>query len=486
MELVAGYWISSSLALVRAIGEGGMASVWVAEDRAGRRVAVKVLSEELASHQEAVARFTREAKALERIHSAFVPRVYDHGALSDGTPYLVMELLEGVDLDAYLRAHGPLSLRATVRLVAQVAAALDEAHGLGIVHRDVKAENIFVTQGGEDLSVKLFDFGIAKIPLAERGVRRTLSTTMMGTPCYMSLEQLMSTRDVDGRADLWSLGVVAYLALTGKLPFEGETFGAICIAINQGVFDLPSQLRPEIPEEVDGWIQKALDRDINARFPTAKELSRAFEVASGERHALVLVQEEVAAEVRPSLVGTARTTITTLRGATEPRRRIAVMLAAACAGALAYGASAPRLLHRGPRPAVSSGLQAASAVRVVPVVAVVPVVPVAAPQLVDVAPDPPKAEVQPVVHDEPAPTLAPWKPWKPWRSAARAISSSSISPVDHLPDAVDGGAAAVGAESAAIPDTGATVVVDPVAIPKTRPDEADGGNTVASDVFRTF
>ncbi|HEX3344160.1 MAG TPA: serine/threonine-protein kinase, partial [Polyangiaceae bacterium] len=261
--------------LVRPIGRGGMATVWAAEDRAhGRRVAVKILDAEVAESPQTVERFIAEASAMGHIRSPFVPEIYESGRLSDGTPYTVMELLEGLDLDVYLRNYGRLSLRATARLVSQIAAALTEAHRVGIVHRDVKAENILVTGGGEHLRAKLIDFGIAKIP-SEHGRLGTQMATM-GTPAYMSPEQLASTKDVDARADLWSLAVAAYIALTGKMPFDGETFLAVCLSIHEGIFDLPSHLRVDVPVEVDAWLTKALHRDPAKRFQTAAELSEAL------------------------------------------------------------------------------------------------------------------------------------------------------------------------------------------------------------------
>lgn len=186
MSISPGQRIGRNLVLVRPIGQGGMATVWVAEARAGkRRVAVKILDAQVAESAQAIERFTSEASAMARIHSPFVPEIYECGRLNDGTPYTVMELLDGVDLDVHLRTHGVLSLRATARLVTQIGAALTEAHDLGIVHRDVKAENIFVAGRPEQLRAKLIDFGIAKIPTDRPGRHGTQMATM-GTPAYMS------------------------------------------------------------------------------------------------------------------------------------------------------------------------------------------------------------------------------------------------------------------------------------------------------------
>jgi serine/threonine protein kinase len=311
-----------------------MASVWLAEDRKHRRVvAVKVLATEFVDNAEVVQRFTMEAQTIARIRSPYVPRVYGHGSLEDRTPFMVMELLEGVDLDTYLRTHQRLSLKAAVRIVTQVAAALVETHRLGIVHRDVKPENIFVSGRGDDVVAKLFDFGIAKVPESGRLTGRlTQMNALMGTPNYMSAEQLMSAKNVDARADLWSLAVVAYLVLTGKLPFDGETFGAVCVSVHRGTFDLPSHLCRHLPRQVDAWISKALSRDADARFQTAEALSEALITAVRDRADVQTGVEEVSERShRVSLWRTVRT-----RRFTEKRRKGVATALAVCAGAVVY------------------------------------------------------------------------------------------------------------------------------------------------------
>lgn len=279
-----------------------MATVWVAEEPGTRRrVAVKILDTAIVETAQTVERFIAEGAAMARIRSPFVPAIYERGRLRDGTPYTVMELVEGVDLDVYLRKHGRLSLRSTVRLVGQVAAALTEAHGIGIVHRDVKAENILVTGSGDELRAMLVDFGIAKIPVDDPG-RQGTQTATMGTPAYMSPEQLSSTKDVDARADLWSLAVAAYLALTGKMPFDGETFLAVCLSIHEGIFDLPSELLPDVPAAVDAWLARAFHRNPAQRFQTARAMSEALSaiVRPSCRRVLELpVQPEPEAEWDP-------------------------------------------------------------------------------------------------------------------------------------------------------------------------------------------
>jgi eukaryotic-like serine/threonine-protein kinase len=319
-----------------------MASVWLAEDRKCRRaVAVKVLASELVDNAEAVQRFTMEAQTIARIHSPFVPQVFGHGVLKDGTPFMVLELLDGVDLDTYLRTNHRLPLTLAVRVVTQVAAALTETHRLGIVHRDVKPENIFLTGSGDELIAKLFDFGIAKVPEHNRrnAARLTQMNALMGTPNYMSAEQLLSAKDVDERADLWSLAVVAYLALTGRLPFEGDTFGAVCVSIHRGTFDLPSQLHSDLPGKVDAWVLKAFSRDVDARFRSAEDMSNALVAAAHDCSDVpVAVPEVIERAADVSFAGIARTR----SFSRKPRGGVSTAIAL-CAGILVYlGAGVPR------------------------------------------------------------------------------------------------------------------------------------------------
>jgi eukaryotic-like serine/threonine-protein kinase len=338
MDVHPGQQVGAKFVLVRQIGTGGMATVWVAEDRElGRRVAVKVLDAEHASNAKVVERFTSEARAMARIRSPFVPEIYERGALADGTPYTVMELLDGEDLDGRLRARGPLSVRGTARLVAQVAAALTEAHGLGIVHRDVKAENILVSGSGDRLRARLIDFGIAKIPGADG--RHATQTATMGTPAYMSPEQLASTKDVDARADVWSLGVVAYMALTGRTPFEGETFLAVCLSIREGVFPPPCGLVPELPGELDAWMAKALAPDAAKRFQSARALSEALTAIAQRVPAPARANRTTDADERHTVDAVSKTR-STVRA---PRRWVGAGLVVACAAAAGLWTTVPQV-----------------------------------------------------------------------------------------------------------------------------------------------
>ncbi len=281
MNLEPGLHVTESIQLESLLGEGGMGQIWAAEHLLlRRRVAVKFLSVPLADDIGALQRFTLEAQTVARLASPHVPQVFDHGNMADGTPYIVMELLEGIDLHRRLQNGDFLSLQQTAQIVTQIGSVLSSAHALGIVHRDIKPENIFLVPEGEGFTVKLVDFGVAKSTTQcdSGGLTRTGAT--IGTPWYMSPEQILNATDVDARSDMWSLAVVTYCCLTGVLPFPGETFGAVCFAIHSGVFAAPSTIRADLPPALDAWFRKALAQPREARFASAGEMAAAFSDAA--------------------------------------------------------------------------------------------------------------------------------------------------------------------------------------------------------------
>jgi serine/threonine-protein kinase len=275
-----GQHITSTLRLVRLLGKGGMGSVWVADHLAlATQVAVKFMSSSFVENHLLVQRFRAEAMAAAQIKSPHVAQVFDHGIMRDGTPYIVMELLEGEDLKRRIRREGLLPLRDVSHIIAQACKALGRAHQLGIVHRDIKPDNIFLCNMGDDETfVKVLDFGIAKLG-PDNALGATTTGAMMGTPLYMSPEQLLSAKHVDFRSDLWSLGVVAYHAVTGRVPFSGETVGSLSLAVHTGAFMLPSTIREGVPPVLDAWFARALRREQNERFGSAKELAEALVAA---------------------------------------------------------------------------------------------------------------------------------------------------------------------------------------------------------------
>jgi serine/threonine-protein kinase len=283
-ELQPGTAVTPSIRLVHRIGAGGMGSVWIAEHLALRtQVVVKFIAIELAASAEAVERFSREAAAAAQVKSPHVVQMLDHGVTTDGIVFIVMELLEGHDLGKHLATRGRLSIAETAEIVSQVCKALARAHERGIVHRDIKPDNIFLCAVGEgETFVKLLDFGIAKGDARLGGSSGTKTGAMVGTPYYMSPEQIVGAKTIDRRTDLWSLGIVAYECVVGARPFNEDVFGALAIRIHSGPLPVPSQVDPALPPAFDHWFARACARDANARFASARELGDALaRVASG-------------------------------------------------------------------------------------------------------------------------------------------------------------------------------------------------------------
>jgi serine/threonine-protein kinase len=272
--------IAEGIRLVRPLGGGAMASVWLGEQQ-GRSVAVKIAAAEIARDEVALARFEREARLSEQMTTVHVARGYTHGVTEDGRPFMVMELLEGETFEEHLARGGRLAPSDALAILAPVAEALDEAHELGIVHRDIKPSNVFLSKRGDTLVVKVLDFGMAKrTGVAEPSVV-TDAGTSVGTPDYMSPEQLRFAREVDHRSDLWALAVMAYRAIVGRLPFSSGTFAGLCMAICTGRHPRPSEIDPKLPRTLDAWFARALHLDRQRRYRTAREtvatLARALE-----------------------------------------------------------------------------------------------------------------------------------------------------------------------------------------------------------------
>jgi serine/threonine-protein kinase len=262
----------------KVLGAGAMGIVVAATHVDLREVrAIKFMLPSMLGDVEGVERFLREARAAVRLKSQHVAKVHDVGRLETGAPYIVMEYLEGTDLKSLLGARGTLPVTEAVAYMLQACEAIAEAHALGIVHRDLKPANIFLTTGvGGVPCVKVLDFGIAKI-LVDDGpaVDVTRTTQFLGTPLYMSPEQMRSTRNVDARTDIWALGVLLYRMLAGRTPFEGSTVTEICVAVG---FDQPEPLitlRPDVPPGLDAAVMRCLEKKPAGRFATAAELAAA-------------------------------------------------------------------------------------------------------------------------------------------------------------------------------------------------------------------
>lgn len=292
MGLGPGYAVTKHVKLVRVLGKGGMGSVWIADHLALKtQVAVKFMSDAYTSDPAMRTRFEREATSAAQIGSPHIVNVHDHGITSDGQPYIVMELLEGEDLAARIKREAPLPLDVVAKIVAQTCAALGKAHRRGVVHRDIKPNNIFLLDADGDIFAKVLDFGIAK-PGTGESSEVTGTGVIVGTVIYAAPEQLLNAKNVDFRADLWSLGVVAYRAITGKLPFSDENgIGALALAMEMERFKPPSERVKGIPPEVDAWFERVFKRNPAARFESAREMSDAFFVALGRAPAPALTLE---------------------------------------------------------------------------------------------------------------------------------------------------------------------------------------------------
>ncbi len=265
--------------LLEQIGSGGMGSVWRAEHvELGSLCAVKLIHEDLAESTAVRGRFRREAKAAAALSSDHVVRTFDYG-VNEQTPYIVMELLTGESLDQRLKRVGRLSTRELSSLLSQVALALDRAHEQGLVHRDLKPGNLFIgkADNGSDC-VKLLDFGIAKSLRNDDDptVGATRTGAMVGSPAYMSPEQLRNAAGIDPASDIWSLGVVAYEALVGQRPFGATSIADLTVRICADPLPIPSSFA-QVPQGFDAWFAKACDRIGAARFSTATELAKAFQ-----------------------------------------------------------------------------------------------------------------------------------------------------------------------------------------------------------------
>jgi len=263
------------------LGQGGMGSVWRAQHlELDAPVAIKLMDPSIATTPEMLARFQHEARAAAALRSPHVVQILDYGI--DGSsrmPFIVMELLDGESLAKRLARVGRLSPADTARLLTEMARALGRAHEAGIVHRDLKPDNVFFVRNGDEEVVKVLDFGIAKSQALGVGFE-TRTGAMMGTPFYMSPEQISGSKAVDARSDLWSLAVIAFECLTGVRPFSADTIGGLVLKICAEPLPRPSSCGP-VPAGFDEWFAQASARDPAERFPTAKALVTSFSAICG-------------------------------------------------------------------------------------------------------------------------------------------------------------------------------------------------------------
>ncbi len=260
------------------LGMGGMGVVVAAEHIAlSQKVALKFVLPGALSDAQSVERFLREARAAVRLKSEHVAKVLDVGTLENGAPYMVMEYLEGADLGSVLSERGPLPIEAACDYVVQACEAVAEAHSLGIIHRDIKPQNLFLTQrvGGGPM-IKVLDFGVSKVT-GPSSKNLTQTTAVMGSPLYMSPEQMRSSRNVDPRSDVWAMGVVLYEMITGHVPFDAESMPELCLKV---VSDPPrsiDELRPNVPIALKTIMLKCLEKNPDNRYADMSEVASALE-----------------------------------------------------------------------------------------------------------------------------------------------------------------------------------------------------------------
>lgn len=272
--------IAEKYVLEKELGRGGMGIVFLAQDTdLERPVAIKVLLEEHVADQGAVTRFLREAKASVKIQSEHVARIYETGRLPSGVPFIVMEYLQGQDLADRLELHGAMPEAQIANILLQACEALAEAHAAGIVHRDLKPANLFLARRPDGSEVlKILDFGISKISTSSV---LTKSQTLVGSPYYMSPEQLESAQDVDARADIWAAGVIMYELSTGQRPFEGTSLAALCVTVLNAAPKPLEALKPGTTPEFAAMVTRCLQKKREQRFQNVGELASALEVLRG-------------------------------------------------------------------------------------------------------------------------------------------------------------------------------------------------------------
>lgn len=282
--------IAGKYSVVRRMGEGGMAVVFEATHlRLRQRLAIRIQRPDVPEFEESLARFEREARATAQLRSVHAARVVDVDTLPDGLPYMVMEYLEGRDLDAQLSAHGPLPVDQAVDVVLQIASAMQEAHALGIVHRNLKPSNLFMCPIGDRMVVKVLDFGISKIE-SDGDARLTGSDAYFGTPAYAAPEQLREASAADARSDVWSLGIILFELLTGRTPFEG-TVASVIAKVMTDPIPSPMAQRPDMPPDLSRVVLRALQRDPRDRFQSMAEMAEALAPFGPARAAATLVAD---------------------------------------------------------------------------------------------------------------------------------------------------------------------------------------------------
>jgi serine/threonine-protein kinase len=374
--LAPGSLITDRLAVVRRIGAGGLGEVYLAQHKYTRHHrAVKVLHARFRQDAEVVERFLREASAAGRIGNPHIVETFDAGHLADGSPFIVMEFLEGRPLNEALRKAGRLEVGLASAVMMQVCTALQAAHDASIIHRDLKPENLFLTERDGRAFVKVLDFGISKFqPEEGEKLSSTRSNMTMGTPLYMAPEQLRSAKTVDARSDVYALGVILYELVSGTVPYEAESFAELAVKVLGGRHQPLHLVDGAVPPEVSAMVGKAMHLDPGLRYQSARELGEALAPFARNQSVIRLVSSPDAAPTEqvehpdtlprplasdPAQLGRATphapgAAVSRSEPPTEGRRRLAWSVAAGLMGALVLVVVVALRVQKAPEGAPSS------------------------------------------------------------------------------------------------------------------------------------
>ncbi len=283
LQVAVGDIVAGKYRVERMLGQGAMGVVVAAKhEELGQKVAIKLLRPEVNANDGALERFLREARAAAKLESDHVARVFDVGTFGDNCAFMVMEHLEGSDLERYLASCGRLDVPEAVDYVLEALEALAHAHAHGMVHRDIKPSNLFLTQRVDGTRrIKMLDFGISKTE-SGLGASSPGSSTLtsphavLGSPAYMAPEQIRSSKNVDQRADIWSVGVLLYELVSGNCPFMGDTIGDTLSRVLLGAFDPLTKVRPDVPQDFEAIVRRCLESDEKKRYQNVSELAAAL------------------------------------------------------------------------------------------------------------------------------------------------------------------------------------------------------------------
>jgi len=423
MSLTPGQILDNKYRIVRLIGEGGMGSVHEGENtRIARRVAIKVLHQAATANEQVVQRFEREAQAAGRIGSDHILEVLDMGQLPDGDRYMVMEYLDGEPLSGRIEKLGRMTPGQIAPLMRQALKGLQAAHDAGIIHRDLKPDNIFILRekAGHSDFVKIIDFGISKFSALGSDMNMTRTGAVMGTPYYMSPEQAKGSSQVDPRSDVYAIGVIMYEAVTGRVPFDGNTFNELMFKIVLSDPPKLSEAVPDLDPEFAAIINKAMARELDDRYASAAQLRQTLDdYLGGARVSQVQLPAAVAPAVGalPSseAQNQTRATWANTNADVVPKRSGAPLVAAAVvAGLLVLGGGAFAAFKL-----MGSGTDSGAAAALAPAPSAEPPAP---------APEP-AAKVAPAPASEPAPAAPAIAEPAPSASAAPAAAAATPAPV---------------------------------------------------------